>query len=75
MKSIKFISHYNKRELNLRLPDDKAAKLLASENPIELYVEDGDRVCNGAEPRYFSKGQIMKLAFYLNGIDYWDSII
>jgi hypothetical protein len=77
MKTITFISHYNGTELNVRLTDEKADKLLNNKNyaPIELYRHDHDRVSAGEEPHYLSKGQVKKLDNYLNGIEYWDAVV
>ena len=77
MKTITFVSHYNKLEMNIRISDEKAEQLFNNKNysPIELYARDCSRVVNGQEPEYFSKGQLNKLNNYHPGIDYWDEIL
>ena len=61
--------------MNIRLSDDKAAKVLCNERPIECYNEDHDRIFYGEKPKYFSVGQIKKLDRYFCGNEYWDSIV
>lgn len=72
MKTITFISHYNKQEMNVRLSDDKAEKI---DELIELYRNDSDRIAYGYEPRTFSRAQIKRLDKALLGIDYWDNVV
>ena len=72
MKTITFISHYNKQEINVRLSDDKAEKI---DELIELYRIDSDRMAYGYEPQTFSRAQIKRLNKALPGIDYWDNIV
>lgn len=78
MKTITFVSHYNKLEIDIRISDEKAEKLFGNKNeyrPIDLYEMDILRLNNDVDPKYFSKGQIKKLISYHLGIDFWDDII
>ncbi len=72
MKTITFVSHYNKQEMNVRLSDDKAEKI---DELIEQYRNDSDRIAYGYEPLIFSRAQIKRLNKALLGIDYWEKII
>ena len=72
MKTITFVSHYNKQEMNVRLSDDKAEKI---DELIEQYRNDSDRMAAGYEPQTFSRAQIKRLNKALSGIDYWDNIV
>jgi hypothetical protein len=71
MKTITFISHYYKQRVNVRLSDEKAAKI---DELILLYRDDSDRVAYGYEPQTFSRSQIKSLDHALLGIDYWDKV-
>ena len=77
MKNLTFVSRYNQTEVNVRLSDDNADKLLNNKyySAIELYLNDVDRVSAGYDPFIFSKSQIRKLRSYLTGIDCWHDII
>lgn len=75
MKTITFISHYNKQEMNIRLTDEKYEKLMSDNDPVELYCSDSDRMAAGYEPQTFSRDQIKRLNKALTGIDYWDKIV
>lgn len=76
MKTITFTSYYNKNQVNVRIADEKAEQLFNNQwySPLELYHRDSERVFEGLEPKYFSKGQIKKLDNWLPGVDVWDTL-
>lgn len=73
MKTITFINHHDGTELNIRLTNEKADKLLNNKyyDPSELYHHDHERILCGEEPQILSKGQVKKLDNDLHGIEYW----
>lgn len=72
MKTITFISHYNKQEINVRLSDDKAER---TDGFLDLYRYDSYRMATGYEPETFSRAQMKRLNKALPGIDYWDKVV
>ncbi len=77
MKTVTFVSHYNKEEMNIRLTDEKYDKLMNNSRyePMELYRLDADRVAYDEEPQILSKAQIKRLNKSLLGTEYWDKIV
>ena len=76
MKTITFVSHYNKEEMNIRLSDEKYDMLMNNKHyePMELYLLDADRVAYGKEPQIFSASQIKRRKKALIGTEYFDKI-
>lgn len=74
-KIITLQSRYFKHELNLRV-DEKTAEKLLSEG-TELVNEDIDRVVYGYQPKYLSTGQVHKIKrfFETDNTDYFDVVI
>lgn len=77
MKTVTFISHYCSKDKHIRLSDDNYNKLMDHEiySPIELYLNDVERVSYGLTPIIFSKSQIMRLNKGVIGLEYWDKIV
>ena len=73
---ITLVSHYSRRRLNLRIPEEAYLKLFKSDSPIELIYDDQDKVDYGFEPKYLSRYQCRKVNnfFPKDGCDYFDCV-
>lgn len=59
-KIITLVSRWNDQRLNLRVSEKSYVAFRAAENPMEMVVEDIDRVICNVEPRYISSYQAKK---------------
>lgn len=76
MTQITFISFYNEIELNINITSEAASLMFHNKNyePMELYINDCDRVNEGYNPIYFTKSQIKKINSYLTDTDVWKTV-
>jgi hypothetical protein len=75
-KIITLVSRWNDQRLNLRVSEKSYVKLRTAENPMEMVVDDIDRVICNAEPRYISSYQAKKVHRFFGkyNINYFNRI-
>lgn len=75
-KIITLVSRWNDQRLNLRVSEKSYVAMRASEDPMEMVVDDIVRVIYNEEPRYISGYQAKKVHrfFGKDNINYFNRI-